>query len=101
MAEEHKHPNYMMIFWVLLALTLLEVLAAKLPAWINESQAVWTTTIVLLILMAFVKALYVALYFMHLKFERKTLILIVCAPVVLAIVLVVALLPDVGFQVGG
>ena len=35
------------------------------------------------------------------KFERKTLILIVCAPVVLAIVLVVALLPDVGFQVGG
>ena len=101
MAEEHKHPNYMMIFWILLALTLLEVLAAKLPYWISDSPAVWITTIVLLILMAFVKALYVALYFMHLKFERKTLILIVCAPIVLAIVLVVALLPDVGFQVSG
>ena len=101
MAEDHKHPNYMAIFWILLALTLLEVLAAKMPTWINESTAVWTTTVVVLVLMAFAKALYVALFFMHLKFERRTLILIACAPVFLAVVLALALLPDVAFQVRG
>jgi len=99
MAEEHKHPNYMAIFWILLVLTVLEVAAAKMPAWFGEAW--WTITVVVLILMALTKALYVALFFMHLKFERKTLIVIVCAPVFLAVVLVVALLPDVGFQVGG
>jgi cytochrome c oxidase subunit 4 len=97
MVEEHKHPNYMAIFWILLALTVLEVAAAKLPAWMGDGW--WTFTVVLLILMALAKALYVALFFMHLKFERKTVVLIVCAPVVLAVVLVVGLLPDVAFQV--
>ncbi|HEY7863691.1 MAG TPA: cytochrome C oxidase subunit IV family protein, partial [Thermoanaerobaculia bacterium] len=41
-----------------------------------------------LIFMAVVKALLVALYFMHLKFEKKTLGLIVASTLILGMILV-------------
>ena len=101
MAEQHKHPNYWAIWAVLLVLTILEVLVARLPHWIDDTRQVWATTITVLVLLAFVKAACVALFFMHLKFERKLFVVIVCAPLFLAAVLVLALLPDVGFAAGG
>lgn len=80
----HKQPRYMVIFWWLLALTVLEVLASmELP--IGEGPK-----IVLLVSMAIVKALLVALYFMHLKFERVSLGLTVSLTLVLALILVTA-----------
>jgi len=41
------------------------------------------------------KALLVALFFMHLKFEGKLIFLILLVPVFLSIVLVISLIPDV------
>jgi cytochrome c oxidase subunit 4 len=80
----HRQPRYMAIFWWLLALTVLEVLASmKLP--IAEGPK-----IVLLVTMAIVKALLVALYFMHLKFEKVSLGLTVSLTLVLALILVTA-----------
>ena len=80
MSENHKHPNYIKI-WVVLM----------------EVPGIHHITIVLLLGMAFVKAGLVAAYFMHLKFEQKNFVLIVSFPLVLACVLVILLLPDVAY----
>jgi cytochrome c oxidase subunit 4 len=80
---EHKHPNYMAIFWILLTVTVLEVgysvLFEKAP------KAILITGLVAL---AVFKALLVALYFMHLKFERKSLGIIVASTLILGAILV-------------
>ena len=98
MSDDHKHPNYILIWVVLLVLTVLEVAAAYLPGILPEmKETIIYITITLLLGMAFVKAGLVAWYFMHLKFEQKNFILIVSFPLVLACVLVILLLPDVAF----
>ena len=67
MENAHKeHPKYMRIFWILLALTVAEVAVVYMPL-------PKIVIALLLIGMACSKALYVALYFMHLKFEKKNL----------------------------
>ena len=87
-AQAHPHPNYMGVFWWLLALTIAEVAVAytSMPKLIM---------VVLLVGMAFTKAAMVALYFMHLKFERSTLTLIALTPLILCIFLSLMLLPDI------
>jgi caa(3)-type oxidase subunit IV len=97
MSEDHKHPNYIMIWIVLLALTVIEVAVAYFPKYLSNVEEIITITIVLLIGMALVKAGLVAAYFMHLKFEQKNFVMIVSFPLVLACVLVILLLPDVAF----
>jgi cytochrome c oxidase subunit IV len=51
--------------------------------------------VVLLVGMAFTKAAMVALYFMHLKYERSTLMLIALTPLILCVFLALMLLPDI------
>jgi cytochrome c oxidase subunit 4 len=84
----HDEPNYMGIFWWLLALTLLELGVIYMPV---HRVAI----IVLLVVLAVTKAALVALYFMHLKFERTTLGLIALSPFVLCVFLILMLLPDI------
>ena len=97
MSEDHKHPNYIMIWVILLVLTVLEVAVAYSPRYLSEVDGIIIITIVLLIGMALVKAGLVAAYFMHLKFEQRNFVMIVSFPLVLACVLVILLLPDVAF----
>lgn len=89
MAENgHKeHPKYMNIFWWLLALTIIEV-AVAIPDYSTVLKAI------LLIGLACSKAILVANYFMHLKFEKKTLAVIVVTPFLICVLLVFALMPD-------
>ena len=92
MEHAHKeHPKYMRIFWILLVLTILEVVVA-LP--FLKAALGQTLTAILLIGMACSKATYVALYFMHLKFEQKTLTAIALTPFIICVFLVFMLLPD-------
>jgi cytochrome c oxidase subunit IV len=44
---------------------------------------------------ASIKAAFVALFFMHLKFEGKLIYLILLVPVFLSVVLVISLIPDI------
>jgi cytochrome c oxidase subunit 4 len=78
---EHKHPNYVAIWWILLIVTMIEVGYSfmKVPR---------PVLIFGLVGMAAFKALLVALYFMHLKFERKTLGIIVGSTLILGVILV-------------
>ena len=98
METEHKHPNYMAIFGALIILTVIELVVAKLPHWMEKVDGIMRTTIILLVGLALTKALLVALYFMHLRFEKKTFVMIVSVPLVLAVVLILGLMPDVGLM---
>lgn len=88
MEHAHKeHPKYMRIFVILIILTIAEVAVVYMP---------FPKIVIALLLigMACSKALYVALYFMHLKFEKKTLMTIVLTPFIICVFLVFMLLPD-------
>jgi caa(3)-type oxidase subunit IV len=93
-ADEHVvslEPNYIGVFWWLVALTIAEILVAVVPtgpAFPKVAQGA------ILIAMALSKASFVALYFMHLKFEKRTLGVIALTPLVLCTLLIIALLPD-------
>jgi cytochrome c oxidase subunit IV len=82
-----KQPPYMVIFGALGLLTLIEISVAfvGLPE---------VYTILALILLAIWKALLVALYYMHLKFEPRPLWLVVASPLPLAVILVLAVLAE-------
>ena len=87
----HKHPNYMAIFWWLAVLTVLELAVIFTPFG-------KFTIGVLLCGLAVTKAALVAMYFMHLRFETRTLGLIAITPLTIATLLIFVLLPD-GFAV--
>ena len=89
MAEHHPQPKYGNIWWWLLGLTIAEILAAIYIT-------VPLTKIILLVGMALTKAALVALYFMHLRFERTTLLVIAFTPLLICAFLVFMLMPDLG-----
>src|SRR5215475_498295 len=84
---QHEEPNYMNIFWALAVLTVIEIGVVYLPA----SRLLIGF---LLVALACTKATLVAMYFMHLKFERSTLGIIALTPMVLCVFLIFMLLPD-------
>ena len=87
-AIAHKEPNYIAVFWWLLALTIMEIAVIYMP--IAKIAIAF-----LLISMAISKASLVALYFMHLKFERLTLALVALSPFALCLFLILMMTPDI------
>jgi cytochrome c oxidase subunit 4 len=84
----HKEPNYIGVFWWLLVLTIIEIGVIYLPI-------VKMAIAIMLIVLAVTKAALVALFFMHLKFERITLGWIALSPFILCVFLILMLLPDI------
>jgi caa(3)-type oxidase subunit IV len=86
-AVDHAEPNYIAIFIYLSVLTGVELLvyAIGLPQ---------VAKVGLLIALAFAKAVLVAMYFMHLAVERRTLAVIAIIPIILVTFLCFMLLPD-------
>lgn len=83
---------YRKVFLVLLALTLLEYLYFRLMA------GGVALLVIGLLCLATIKALLIALYFMHVKFEGKWVLLLIIPTTILAVVLVLGLIPDIGMQ---
>jgi cytochrome c oxidase subunit IV len=83
-----KAPNYYLIWVFLGVLTLAEIGVAFLS---GISKMV---LILILIALAVWKALLVAMYYMHLKFEPKKLWWVAAAPLPLAVILVVIVLME-------
>jgi caa(3)-type oxidase subunit IV len=84
----HSASAYIKIFYILLVLTIIEVAIVYLG--LPEMLLV-----VLLVGFAVWKATLVAMHFMHLKFEKKTLAVIALAPFVLCVFLILMLMPDI------
>ena len=85
----HHAINYYMIFMLLVVLTVVTV-AIAFFRFDNE-----LVNVLLALLVASVKATFVARYFMHLKFEGKLIRLILVAPLVLCVIMIIALIPDI------
>jgi cytochrome c oxidase subunit 4 len=86
-APHHAHPNYIGVFIALAVLTGVELGVAFLP-WPKK------LLIVLLIFLAVWKAVMVALYYMHLRFEPNRLRIMAIAPLPLAVILVSAVITE-------
>ena len=84
----HPRPHYGAIFLALFVLTVLEILTAnlKLPR---------VSVILMLVSLAITKASLVAMFYMHLKFEKILLAVIAVAPLLFSIILVLL----VGFDI--
>ena len=88
MDTAHKHPNYILIWVYLAVLTAAELgLAFELPISRNLK-------LILLLVLAVWKALLVAMFFMHLKFERWNLRILFMIPLPLAVILVLAVISE-------
>ena len=88
MDTAHKHPNYILIWVYLAVLTAAELaLAFELPIARNLK-------LVLLLALAVWKALLVAMFFMHLKFERWNLRILFIIPIPLAVILILAAITE-------
>jgi len=85
--QGHAEPNYMAVFIALAVLTVVEIGAVSLPI-------AKIGVISVLVILAFTKAVLVAMYFMHLKFEKRTLAVIAGTPILLCVFLLFMLLPD-------
>jgi cytochrome c oxidase subunit 4 len=85
--QEHAHPRYILIWVILLVLTLAEVGYAflDLPKIVLASG---------LIFMALWKALLVAMYYMHLRYEPRRMWVLAASPLPFAIILVLAVITE-------
>src|SRR5437868_10190779 len=86
----HHYVPYYLIFLVLVALTANTVMVA------SHRYSSELVNVTLALLIASIKAICVARYFMHLKFEGKLIHAILIVPLFLAVVLAVSLIPDIG-----
>ena len=84
----HSTAAYIKIFWILLVLTVVEVAIVYmgLPRMLLAG---------LLVIFAVWKAALVAMHFMHLKFEKRTLSIVAIIPFILCVFLILMLLPDI------
>lgn len=85
--QEHAHPRYILIWVILLVLTLAEVGYAFM-----DLPKIWLA--IGLVAMALWKALLVALYYMHLRYEPKRLWVLAASPLPLAVILVLAVITE-------
>ncbi len=86
--ESHAHPRYMLVWLWLALLTVAEVAIV----WFAFLPRVWI--VVMLLFMAVWKALLVALYFMHLRFEPRRVALLAASPLPLAVLLIMAVMME-------
>ncbi len=87
-ADGHTHPRYMLVWLWLAILTAAEVAVV----WFTALPKSWV--VVALLIMAVWKALLVALYFMHLRFEPLRVAVLATSPLPLAVLLVMAVLQE-------
>ena len=85
--QEHAHPRYILIWVILLVLTLAEVGYAFL----DLPKVVLAVG---LVFMAVWKAVMVAMYYMHLKYEPRRLWILAISPIPLAFILVLAVMTE-------
>lgn len=87
-----SHPNYAVIYGLLLALVFI-----SFGFYMIKSKVIATA---LIFLVAFIKAAMVGSFFMHLKFEPKTILTIVLSSLFVVVLVLFGLIPDIVYQFG-
>jgi len=90
MTGERRHPNYVAVWYWLLSLALVSVSLSALPL-------SHTFIVVLVFAAAIAKAWLVALYYMHLRFERWPVYALALVPLVLCGTLLLVLWPEMAY----
>lgn len=85
--DRHRSPNYVLIFVWLIVITLAEVGVGSIPRQVIPSAV----TFPVLLAMAGAKALLVALYYMHLRYDNKWFSMHMMAALPLAVLFILAL----------
>ncbi len=85
--DDHEEANYMRVFYWLGALTVLEIGVIYLPL-------AKLMIGIMLVIMALSKASLVGMYFMHLRYEKRTLGMVALTPLLICTLLIFALIPD-------
>jgi cytochrome c oxidase subunit IV len=103
-SEHHEGPAgtrwIWLVFWLLLAITGVEVALGIIKPGILMRSFIGTTYLnVLFILLTLVKAYYIVAYFMHLKFERKGMIYTIALPMVILIPYLLFIVLTEGFYI--
>jgi caa(3)-type oxidase subunit IV len=88
----HDHPNYIKIYWILLALLVVSMVGPEL-----EIQAV---TLITAFGVALVKAYLVVKNFMHLNLEKRYVVYMVSTCLIFMLLFFAAVAPDVMKQEG-
>ena len=87
-SASHSTSAYIKIFYILLVLTVIEVAIVYIGL---PKILLWS----LLVILAVWKAALVAMHFMHLKFEKRTLAIVAITPFILCVFLILMLMPDI------
>ncbi len=87
--QEHTHPPYILIWVVLLLLTLAEV---AMSLYMTNVSRVWLAFG--LIHKEVRKAVLLAMYYMHLRYEPARLWILAVSPLPLAVILVLAVISE-------
>ena len=87
--QEHAHPRYYLIWFILAVLTALEVAMSLYMT--NVSKVMLAVG---LILMAVWKAVLVAMYYMHLRYEPARLWIMAISPLPFGVILVLAVITE-------
>jgi cytochrome c oxidase subunit IV len=87
MEQAKPQPKYLLV-WAVLAVLMLFKVGLTYVGWPKS------ITVGLLIIVAIWKATLVAMYYMHLRWEPRRLILMVLVPLPLALILVLAVLTE-------
>jgi cytochrome c oxidase subunit IV len=84
-----KHPNYVLVFIALAVLTALEVAVTQFPV----------PQVPILVPLSLIKAVLVALFYMHLRFDRRIFSAVFVLGILLGIAMVISfvLLVNTGF----
>lgn len=84
---EHKHPPYVGIYFILLILTAASIVVSYIVHRKAAPPFVFT--------LSTIKAILIALFYMHLKYEGRYVIALALIPLIVFAVVLFALMPDI------
>ena len=96
MSDDHPSPNYLAVFGALCVLTGVSWLLDEANGWGWFNTKALLVTLVLAVAVA--KALFVVVYFMHLKFEGRWKYVLLMPTAILAMGFPIALAPDLSMD---
>lgn len=95
--HDHEHGPQLQTYWAIFGSLAVLTLLTVVVSWVDMGR---TAGFIVAMMIAISKASLVIAFFMHLKYDPKVIHLMCIVPTLLTLVLLIALLPDVGREPG-